>query len=213
MALRVFFDTGRFHSELDDRCCYFTHDGALDPTHPQETQMRIGLTINSKEQYIASVPGPGRLGVHINLTARPDSGEMKRKLQIVGTDASSATDNVSLSWPEVELAVGDVVELAILEGGAGAGAPPVVRRRSSLDPSNLFSNTELATEALAIGAEFEKQLMALLRKAMAEEPEEEGNRFRLATGHLLASLGDYLYSPIWRRHPSLVPAEIHRELL
>lgn len=175
--------------------------------------MRIGLTVNSKQQYIASVPGPGRLGVHLNLSTRPDSGEMKRKIHVVGTDASSATDNVSLSWPDVELAVGDVVELAMLEDGAGAGAPPVVRRRSSLDPSNLFSNTELAAEALAIGLEFEKQLVAFLRKAMAEEPEEEGDKFRLATGHLLASLGDYLYSPIWRRHPSQVPPEIHRELL
>lgn len=169
--------------------------------------MRIRLTVNSKEQYVASVPGPGHLGAHINLSARPTADDAKRKVHVVGYDNSVGTESVTLSWPEIELAPGDVVEVAVLE--EGQGSPPVSTRKSSQNPANLFSNVDLAAEAMALGVEFEQKLLAFLRKAEAAEAADEAKKVRLATGYLLSSLGDYLYSPIWRRHPSLVPPEMH----
>lgn len=169
--------------------------------------MRIGLTLNSKGTYIASVAGPGHLGAHLILSDRPPSGEVKRTIRVVGHDNSSDTESVTLHWPELELAPGDVVELTVLD--EGAGSPPTSTRRSSQDPANLFSSVDLASEAMALGIEFEKKLLAFLRKAEAVEPVDEARKIRLATGQMLSSLGDHLYSPIWRRHPSLVPSEMH----
>jgi hypothetical protein len=169
--------------------------------------MRISLSLNSKEQYIASVQGPGHLGAHINLSERPAEGDARRKVHVVGYDNTVATESVSLSWPEIELAPGDVVEVAVLEDGPGS--PPASTRKSSQHPANLFSDLDLATEAFALGVEFEKNLLEFLRKACAKEPDDEAKKIRLATGYLVSALGDYLYSPIWRRHPSLVPPEIH----
>jgi hypothetical protein len=173
--------------------------------------MRIGLTLNSKQQYIASVPGPGHLGAHLSLSQRPPSGEAKRRVRITGHDNASGTESVMLSWPEIELVPGDVVELTVLD--EGAGSPPVLERRSSQNPANLFSSVDLAAEALALGVEFEKKLLSFLRKAESEETADEFGKIRLATGHLLSALGDHLYSPIWRRHSSLVPPEMHGHTL
>lgn len=173
--------------------------------------MRIGLTLNSQEQYVASMPSEGFLSAHLNLSNRPKSGEAKRKIRIVGHDTSSATENVSIFWPDIELALGDVVELTVLEDGIGS--PPSSTRRSSQDRGNLFASNDLAAEALAIGHEFEKKILLLLQKAETVETGEEAKKIRLATGHLIAALGEHLYAPIWRRHSNLVPPEMRGELL
>ena len=173
--------------------------------------MRLGLTLNSVEQYIASMPSLGYLSAHLNLSEHRKSGETKRKLRIVGHDTSSPTETISLHWPDVELAIGDVLELTLLE--EGAGSPPESTRSSSENPSNLFSSTETAAEALAIGAEFEKRILEFLHKAESVEAPEEARKIRLAIGHLIAALYEHLHAPAWRRHPTLVPPEMQGELL
>ncbi|RUL70507.1 hypothetical protein [Dyella choica] len=167
--------------------------------------------MNSQQQYIASMPSEGFLSAHLNLSDRPKSGETKRRIRIVGHDTSLATENVSIFWPDIELALGDVVELAVLEDGIGS--PPSSIRRSSQDQGNLFASNELAAEALAIGHEFEKKILSLLQKAEMAETGEEAKKIRLATGHLIAALGEHLFAPIWRRHSDLVPPEMKGELL
>lgn len=171
--------------------------------------MRIGLTLNCVAQFVASIPAPGYLSAHLNLSEHP--GETRRKLRIVGYDTSSATENVSLQWPTVELALGDVVQLTVLE--EGEGSPPASIRRTSEDPGNLFSSKELAAEAIAIGMEFQGKIVDFLHKAQDAEAAEEAKKIRLAVGHLLAALGEHLYSPTWRRHPGLVPPEMQGKLL
>ncbi len=171
--------------------------------------MRIGLTLNSVAQYVASIPAPGYLSAHLNLSEHPE--ETRRKICIKGYDTSSGTENVSLQWPTVELAVGDVVELHVLE--AGEGSPPASIRRSSQNPGNLFSSEELAAEAIGIGLEFQGKIAEFLHKAQDVESAEEAKKIRLALGHILAALGEHLYSPIWRRHPALVPPEMQGKLL
>jgi hypothetical protein len=130
---------------------------------------------------------------------------------VEGYDTSVDTENVSHSWPEVELTLGDVVEICLLEDGDGT--QPALTRRTSESPKNLFVTSELASEALAAGQQFEAAILDLLRKAEAQETEEEAKKVRRAVGHLLAALGDHLYSPIWRRHQSLVPEAMKGELL
>lgn len=173
--------------------------------------MRISLTVNSQAQYIASMSSEGFLSAHLNLSDRPKSGEVKRKIRIVGYDTSLATENVSHSWPDIDLALGDVIELTVLEDGVGS--PPSSTRRSSQYGGNLFASGDLAAEALEIGQDFEKKILSLLSKADTAETEEEAKKFRLAVGHLLGALGEHLYAPIWRRHSNLVPPEMRGELL
>ena len=173
--------------------------------------MRIRVSVNSREQYVASLPGAGYLSAHLNLSNRPKSAEQKRSLRVEGYDTSVDSETVSQSWQKIELALGDVVELSLLE--EGNGTQPALTRRTSESPSNLFECGDLASEALGVGREFESALFALLRKAEAVEPDDEAKKVRRAVAHLISALGDHLYSPIWRRHPELVPEEMKGELL
>lgn len=173
--------------------------------------MRIRVSVNSQEQYVASLPSAGFLSAHLNLSNRPKSGEETRRLRVQGYDTSVETENTSLSWREVSLELGDTVELSLLEDGEGT--EPAEVRRSSDSPKNLFQNSELAAEAIDAGRAFEASLFSILRKAEEVESEAEAKNVRRAVGHMLAALGEHWYSPIWRRHTALLPNEMKGELL
>lgn len=173
--------------------------------------MRIKVSVNAEEKYTASLSGSGYLGAHLNLSNRPKQGKKERKIQVMGHDTSSDNETISLSWPEIKLNTGDSVEIKLLEDGEGNA--PVTKRSTSEHSSNLFSNAKLAEEALLAGRKFESEILEILKKATSIESDEETNKIRRSIGHLLAALGDHLYSPIWRRHPELIPDALKGELL
>ena len=52
-----------------------------------------------------------------------------------------------------------------------------------------------------------------MEKSGATEPAEEHKKFKLAVGHTIVDLGEHLLSPVYRRHPELVPEAMRGELL
>jgi hypothetical protein len=172
--------------------------------------MRLSLSLNGSQKYIASQPGPGYLNAHLNLHNRQKECDDPDEVRIVGT-VTEETETIHLKWPTLELAPGDVVELQVLPDGAGD--PPVETRRSSESPSNLLCNVELAKELLALVSDFEGRLMKLLPKAEETESPTEYKKFSHAVGAIVYELGEYLLYPIYRRHKQLMPEELKGELL
>jgi hypothetical protein len=172
--------------------------------------MRLALNVNENPRVVASVTGPGYLSAHLNWCERPKDDDHSKVVRVVGTQTLE-TETVWFKWPELELQVGDVVELTLLNDGEG-DAPSAVRR-SSESPQNLFSHPELAREVLSVVSSFESRLMQTLDKSKNTESADEHKRFALAVGHVLVQLGDSLLKPIYRRHQSLVPDELKGELL
>ena len=173
--------------------------------------MRLSLSINGSHRFTASLSGAGYLNAHLNMHDRPKENDQSKKIRIVGTDTSNETENLSLSWPTIDLQLDDVVELRILPQGDGDPASEV--RRSADAPSNLFSNVELAKELIHVVSDFEKQLMNFLSKSEAIEPTEESKKLSRAVGRVIYELGDSLLCPIYRRHTELMPDELKGELL
>lgn len=164
--------------------------------------MRIALSLGGKLQYTASLEGTGFLSAHLNLANRTEDGVSKR-VRVNGYDTNSPTETVSLSWPELKLDVGDVVQLEIL--GEGPGDPPVQRRSTTESPTNLLSNAAVAKELLAACRHFESRLLEIMKNASTIEPEEEYRKLKLAIGNVFMDLGEHMLSPVYRRHPELIP--------
>jgi len=141
---------------------------------------------------------------------RPKENDRSTQVRIVGTDTAD-TETVRLAWPEVQLEVGDVVQLEILPDGEGD--PPSEVRRSSEAPSNLLTNTKLAKELLDIVSKFEARLMKLLSQSEKAEPADEHKKFKWAVGAILWELGVHLLYPVYRRHKDLIPDDLKGELL
>jgi hypothetical protein len=173
--------------------------------------MRIAVTINGAAKYVASVRGAGYLSAHLNLADRPKDSEVKRVLRVEGYDTNAPTETVSVKWPEMALSVGDVVGLHVLEDGPAD--EPAVRRSTVESASNLFSDENLAKELLVLCENFERQLLGLMEKAGSIEVQEEHQKFKRAVGNTLVDLGEHLLSPVYRRHPNLVPDSMRGELL
>ena len=172
--------------------------------------MRIAVTVNGVAKYTASLDGAGFLSAHLNLNDRPKENERSGSLHLQGFETHES-ETILLAWPEFPVKEGDSVQLAVLPDGVGD--TPSTRKKSSESPRNLFSDPALAKELLDLCADFEKRLFALLEKAKGIEPEDEQRKFTRAIGDIVVDLGDHLLSPVYRRHPALVPEDMKGELL
>lgn len=173
--------------------------------------MRIEASVNGTKEFVASLTGAGYLSAHLNLADRPNEQRQERKLRVEGFDTNSPTETIFVKWPMVELSLGDVVELRVLEDGIGD--PPVEQSRGSEDLSNLFASQALAEELLSACREFESGILELLLKSEQSEPENEHRKFKLAVGHVVSNLGDRFLYPVYRRHSALVPDDLKGELI
>ena len=172
--------------------------------------MRLSMAVNGGNPIVASLPCPGYLSAHLNMSDRPKDNERKKTVRLDGTETGE-TETVHLKWPSVELKVGDVVELRVLPDGEGN--EPSEIRRSSKSPYNLFSNAELAKELLQAVSEFEGRLSELLEKSKELEPADEHKKFTRAWGSVVWELGQNLLQPVYRRHNELIPEAMKGELL
>lgn len=172
--------------------------------------MRLSMAVNGGNPIVASVPRPGYLNAHLNMSDRPKDNERKMEVRLVGIETGE-TETVHLKWSNVELKVGDVVELQILP--EGKGNEPSEIRKSSESPYNLFFNAELAKELLQAVSEFEGRLSKLLEKSKELEPADEHKKFTRACGSVVWELGQNLLQPVYRRHKELIPEALKNELL
>lgn len=168
------------------------------------------MTVNGGSSVVASLPRPGYLGAHLNLSDRPEENERERTMRIAGIEAGE-TNTIHLKWPSVDLEIGDVVELRVLPDGEGNEPSEV--RKSSESPHNLFSRPELARELLQAVAEFEGRLHEIAEKSKELEPADEYKKVTRALGGLAWELGQNLLYPIYRRHNELVPPELKNKIL
>lgn len=176
-----------------------------------EQHMRLEAKLNGTTRYVAQISGAGFLNAHLNLSDRPKENAVTSVLRVVGYDTNSPTETVSVKWPEISLAQGDVVQLRLLEDGPAD--PPAVRKSTSDSPLNLFSDKKLAKELLSLVEEFEQRIFSLMKKAEHIESADEHEKFRRAFGHAIIDLSEHLRLPVYRRHPELVPEEMRGELL
>ena len=173
--------------------------------------MRLEATLNGTTQYTAQVSGAGFLSAHLNLSNRPKESKTKSVLRVEGYDTNAATETISVKWPEIPLALGDLVQLRFLEDGPHD--PPAIRRTTAESPLNLFSDSALAKDLLSSVEEFERRLFELMERSEDVESPEEHKKFKRAVGNAIIDLSEHLRSPVYRRHPDLVPDEMRGELL
>ena len=172
--------------------------------------MRLRLRVNDSVRCTASLAAPGYLNAHLNLAELPEKAESSRTVQIRGTQIAEA-ENTSLKWPEIELDIGDTVELRILDDGGSD--PPAEVRKSSDDSSSLLSSSGLAKELSRIVSDFNSRLIKTLRKAKKVEPPDEYEKVQDAVGRVIYETGAQLLYPIYRRHQELMPEELKGDLL
>lgn len=172
--------------------------------------MRLSLKVNGNPRVVASVNGPGYLSAHLNLHDRPKEGDYSRTVQIRGIQTME-TETAYLDWQKLDLQVGDIVEIRLLEDGEGD--TPSAVRRSSESPRNLFSRPDLAKELLALVSDFETHLMQLVDRSEKTESAQGHKTFTTAVGRVVTELGDAFLYPVYRRHKGLIPDELKGELL
>lgn len=172
--------------------------------------MRLSMAVNGGSPIVASLPYPGYLSAHLNMSDRPKDNVRERIVRLAGSETKE-TETVHLKWPSIDLEVGDVVELRVLP--EGEGNEPSEARTSSKSPHNLFSNADLAKELLQAVSEFEERLSKLLEKSKELEPADEHKKFTLAWGSVVWELGQNLLHPVYRRHKELIPEALKNELL
>jgi hypothetical protein len=168
------------------------------------------MAVNGGNPVVASLPHPGYLSAHLNMSHRPEDAERKTTIRLAGNETRE-TETVHLKWPSIQLKVGDVIELRVLPDGEGDEPSEV--RSSSKSPYNLFSNAELAKELVQAVSEFEERLSKLLEKSKELEPADEHKKFTLASGSAVWELGQNLLHPVYRRHKELIPEALKGELL
>jgi hypothetical protein len=168
------------------------------------------MAVNGRNPIVASLPHPGYLSAHLNMSDRPKDNECQQSIRLAGSETGES-ETVRLKWPSIELKVGDVVELRVLPDGEGNEPSEV--RSSSTSPYNLFSNVDLAKELLQAVSEFEERLSELLEKSQELEPADEHKKFTLAWASVGWELGENFLHPVYRRHKELIPEALKNELL
>jgi len=159
--------------------------------------VQIAAKLNGTAKYVAQISGAGFLSAHLNLANRPKESRASSVFRVEGFDTNSPTETVSVKWPELSLAIGDVVQLQLLD--EGPADPPVIRKSTKESASNLFSDASLAKDLLSLVGDFERRLFELMEKSGATEPAEEHQKFKRAVGHAIVDLGEHLLSPVYRR--------------
>lgn len=172
--------------------------------------MRLSMTVNGSNPVVASLPRPGYLSAHLNLSDRPKENERQKTIRFAGIETGE-TDTLHLKWPGIDLEVGDVVELRVLPDGEGN--EPSEIRSSSESPYNLFSSPELARELLQAVSEFEGRLHEIAERSKQLEPADEYKKFGRALASVAWELGQNLLYPVYRRHKELVPEDLKNEIL
>jgi hypothetical protein len=172
--------------------------------------MRISIAVNAGAPIVASLPQPGFLSVHLNMNNRPKENVNLTTVQAVAHETRE-TETIRMKWPNVDLKVGDVVELRVLD--EGEGSQPSEIKMSSEDPNNLFSNPELAKELIQVVSDFEARLRELFEKSKELEPLDEHKKIMRAWGSIIWNLGVDLLYPVYRRHKELIPEEMKGEML
>jgi hypothetical protein len=172
--------------------------------------MRISVSVNGNSRLVASLPGPGYLDAHLNMSDRPKESKRSQTLRVIGIETQQ-TETVHLQWPTFALQTGDVVELRLLP--EGQGDLPTTTRTSTQHPANLLSNSDLAKELVQLVSEYDKRFLELLDKSKENEPADEHNKFVHAVGAVICEIGDRLLFPVYRRHKELIPDNFKGELL
>jgi hypothetical protein len=172
--------------------------------------MRLSISLNGAAPITASLPGQGYLNTHLVMANRAKENDYSRKVRAVAIETREK-ETIYMKWPELDLQVGDVLEVRILPDGEGDA--PSHCKTSSEAPSNLFSKIELAKELVQVVSEFEKRLMQLRDKARETETAEDCKKFERACGSMAFELGENLLYPVYRRHKELIPENLKGELL
>ena len=76
----------------------------------------------------------------------------------------------------------------------------------------IIKDGKLAKEIADATSQYQDQLIASLEYAKQVESTEDYKRLSLTFGHVLATLGQSILFPIYRRHPALTP-DILKETL
>lgn len=172
--------------------------------------MRIQALLYDQPVCTAGLDTRGFLSAHLNIEVRYSEPDAQNVLRLVGIETHK-TESVHIDWPVVNVKEGDVVTLKLLPDGRST--EPVQMKRSSEAPSNLLTNTGLASRILAVCSAFETQLEELLAESVSLEPSNEVAKIHRAYAEVAASLGAHLVYPIYRSHASLIPPELQGEVL
>ena len=94
--------------------------------------MRLSISLNGSAPITASLAGPGYLNAHLTMADRPKENDHGRTVRAVGIEIRE-TETIYMKWPQLDLQVGDVVEVRILPEGEG------VLRKSARPPQEHHS--------------------------------------------------------------------------
>ena len=163
--------------------------------------MRLQVSINDGLPVRASLQGQGWLSVHLNLSS-DDAEDGSSRLWAQAIDKTDEPNATISTWDIGNPAVGDTASIRVLSDGEAD--PPNEVKQTSESPNNLFSNIDQARQLLSTISACDKELMAILERSKAVEPDHEFNKIARAIGEILSDLDRYLIQPTLRRHPELL---------
>src|SRR5690348_2250646 len=132
--------------------------------------MRFSMSLNGSVPVTASLRGQGYLNAHLNMANRTKENDQSKKIRAVANETQEK-ETVYMKWPELDLKIGDVLEIRILSDGEGD--PPSSRKSSSQPQGNLFSSSANAKELIEAVSDFEGRLFRLLDRTKETESAED----------------------------------------